>query len=161
MACFGCTEESATNVQPNFTRILTMDRLSLNDTGESEHGDNFATITGPAKVSRPKLSKFVFDAQPVKRNPDMFKASRNTTIRSASCEVPDSLLEARAARIILRRGKSHRPPPTRYVRRQRSSMDPLMRIVDFDDGCGIEMSLIEPSARLPENEDSRVEEMIR
>jgi hypothetical protein len=143
------------NIQPNFSKVLNMESLSLHDTCESEDSENFAiSIAVQPKISRPTLSK-LFDAHSVKRNPDLFKPSRDKVTRSASCEVPDSLLQARAARIILSRGKSHRPPPTRYVRRQRSALDPIMRTIECDNDEGIEMSVIVPSSQPLEKDENQ------
>ena len=139
-----------TNVQPNFTRILNMDRLSLNDKSESGHAECFVTPTSVyptlaqknSKIAK-KVSEFV---PPVMKNPERFKARREpSVVMMASCEVPDSLLALRAARIMLRRGKSHRPPPSRYVRRQRSGYDPLLKIEECDENDGIEMTVFHSS----------------
>ena len=119
------------NVQPNFSQMLNMDRLSIHDTNES----GFASSRVPPssrKLAKKSDSVSGF-LHTIKKNPEMFKSGRENKSKIATfCEVPDDLLAARAARIIMRRGNSHRPPPTRYIRRQRSSIEPMMVITTFE-----------------------------
>ncbi len=132
------------NIQPNFSQMLNMDSLSIQDTNES----GFASSHTPAvPASSRKLSKksdiFGGFLHSVKKNPEIFKSGRERLSNKPTifCEVPDDLLAARAARIIMRRGNSHRPPPTRYIRRQRSSIEPVMVVTTFESTLGGTFSL--------------------
>jgi hypothetical protein len=127
------TLADSVNLQPNFSQMLNMDRLSIHDTNESgfssAHGSSEPSSSRKSSNKSEIISGYVHT---VKRNPEMFKSGRERLGR-AFCEVPDALLAARAARIIMRRGNSHRPPPTRYIRRQRSVIEPMMTVTTSEE----------------------------
>ncbi len=129
--------DSSNNVQPNFSQMLNMDRLSIQDTNESGFSTSHASAEPPSSRKSSKKNEIISSfVHSVKRNPEIFKSGRERLSRAPTfCEVPDALLAARAARIIMKRGNSHRPPPTRYIRRQRSAIEPRM-IVTTSEGEG-------------------------
>jgi hypothetical protein len=123
------------NVQPNFSQMLNMDRLSIHDSTESGFASSHSSAQPPSPRKSSKKSDIISGSMHmVKKNSETFKSGRERLSRAGPfCEVPDALLAARAARIITRRGNSHRPPPTRYIRRQRSAIEPMMVVTTTED----------------------------